>query len=114
MWNLKNCLSAKKIKTGFIRAERDSVCMADDCMAPNAQELSYDDNMMLSDFMAVISKYVPAMNNCRWIIFFGSEEVAVLTSMSDRKYSYELLVSDRKISGLADKAIYCKYESGRV
>lgn len=94
----------------YFHAERQSVCMGDDCNAPNAAELAYDKDMMLSEFMSVIMKYVPAMRNCRWIVFFDRDKVAVLTGGSDRNYTYELLVSDRKVEEFAGKKIFCKYE----
>lgn len=105
-----NTTKKYKTKPGFIHAERASVCMGDDCNAPNAEELAYDNDMLLSDFMAVIMNYVPAMSNCRWIIFFGKERTAVLTGNERAEYSYELLVPDRKVSELANTTIFCKYE----
>lgn len=96
----------------FFHAERSSVCMADDCNAPNAADLAYDPTMLLSDFMAVIMKYVPDMSNCKWVILFDKEKVAVLTGHSDRKYTYELLVPDCKMEELAGKSISCRYYSG--
>lgn len=39
-----------------IYAERDSVCMGDDCNAPNAQYLDYETNKPLSEFMNDVSR----------------------------------------------------------
>lgn len=108
MWRKKKDISSGK--QGFIYAERDSVCMGDDCTAPNPGNLAYQDDMMLSEFIPVIMKYLPAMTNCRWIIYFGEDKTAVLVAGSDKKYSCELLTADRKIKELADREIFCKYE----
>lgn len=110
--NLDNKYTEQSDCRYFFHAERASVCMADDCDAPNAAELAYDPSMLLSDFMAVIMKYVPDMSNCKWVILFDKEEVAVLTGHSDRKYSYELLIPDCKMEELAGRSIFCRYYWG--
>lgn len=44
-----------------IRAERDSVCMGDDCDAPNTRYLDYGPDERLSEFMDSVANYVPLM-----------------------------------------------------
>lgn len=57
-----NCEKNEKISFfDRIHIERESVCMGDDCNAPNAKELEYEVDEYLSDFMETVARYVPSM-----------------------------------------------------
>ncbi len=92
-----------------IYAERDSVCMSDDCHAPNAEELDYRDGDRLSDFMDAVAKYVPAMKNVVWGVACAGEMIAYLYFDEASSYEYELQVKDIKVSELLEKKIHCTY-----
>lgn len=92
-----------------IYAERKSVCMGDDCNAPNAKELYYEDGDRLSDFMEVVAKYVPSMRNVVWSVACADEIIAYLYFDENSGYEFELQVKDIKVSELVEKKIFCTY-----
>ena len=53
-----------------INAERDSVCMQDDCLAPHCKVLECEEDLMLSRFMYELLGYAPsAGSNTVWDIY---------------------------------------------
>lgn len=103
-------LEDDKMITGkTIHAERDSVCMGDDCNAPNARELNYASNEYLSEFMDSVAKYVPSMKNVVWSVACKDRTIAYLIFDENEEYKYELAVPDMKVSELDGKKIYCRY-----
>ncbi|MGN1458568.1 MAG: hypothetical protein ACI4XP_11575 [Acutalibacteraceae bacterium] len=95
------------IFTDTIHAERDSVCMGDDCNAPNARDLKYSKNELLSEFMNSVAKYVPAMKNIVWNVLCKGQTIAYLMFDENAEYKCELTIPDMKVSELAEKKIYC-------
>lgn len=71
----------KRNKQMTILAERDSVCMGDDCNAPNTQELSYTAYECLYEFLLnKVTKYVPKCTSSVWIILnYVNQEVGYIT-----------------------------------
>lgn len=49
-----------------IHAERDSICMGDDCIAPNASELRCYPDDRLFVLMDALAGYVPELSNATW------------------------------------------------
>lgn len=92
-----------------IYAERDSVCMGDDCNAPNAKYLDYATDELLSEFMDAVAGYVPSMKDVVWSVVCKDKTIAYLIFDEDAGYEYELAVSDIRVSALAEKKIYCRY-----
>lgn len=92
-----------------IEAVRDSVCMGDDCMAPHLEEFSCKGDTMLSDFMALLKDYVPAMKNVVWEVLCDEDCLGRLISDDKGKYKLELDFPDVRISDLPSKEIYCRY-----
>ena len=92
----------------LIHAERDSVCMGDDVMAPNAQDVRFDNNMMVSELMKWVVEYVPAMKNYEWDILCNSTMIGKLISGEDCIYRSELMINDIAISELPDTKIFCR------
>lgn len=92
-----------------VHAERDSVCMGDDCNAPNAKDLYYASNERLSDFMDSVSRYVPSMRNVVWSIECKDKVIAYLIFDENANCKYELAISDMEVSRLVEKKIYCRY-----
>ena len=93
-----------------IHVERESVCMGDDCNAPNARDLEYETNELLSEFMDSVARYVPTMENVVWsVVASQGQAIAYLIFDEDASYKYELAIPDMKVSELAEKRIYCRY-----
>lgn len=92
-----------------IYAERDSVCMGDDCNAPNEKYLDYAADELLSEFLTSVAQYVPSMRDVVWSIVCRGETIAYLVFDEDCGCEYELAVSDMRVAELAEKKIYCRY-----
>lgn len=95
-----------------IKAARDSVCMADDCLAPNERELDCDPEETLSEWLAAVTKYVPTMHNALWTVRSGDKILAYLKCDDKGGYTAELAVPDDKLSRLGIGEIYCGYHPG--
>ena len=95
-----------------IHLERQSVCMGDDANAPNAKELGYEQDMLLSEFLDVIAKNIPIRfegQHTIWCIENDKRPIALLETDVDGNYSNELLVGDSFIKDLERKNVYCRY-----
>ena len=64
----------------LIHAERDSVCMGDDVMAPNAQDIRLREDTRVSELMKWVAGYVPAMKNYEWDIWCTNKMIGKLIS----------------------------------
>ena len=96
--------------TNRIRLERESVCMGDDCNAPNAKDLEYAANELLSEFMDSVAGYVPSMENVVWsVVTSQGKVIAYLIFDENEDYQYELAIPDVRVSELALKKLYCRY-----
>ena len=93
-----------------IHAELDSVCMGDDCTAPNAADLSYSDREMLSAFLRrSVASYVPSMKNVVWSVYSGNRLIGYLYSGALSLYHSELAVPNIPVADLPVKEIHCRY-----
>lgn len=93
----------------LIHAERESVCMGDDCMVPNAKELSYEQGELISEFMSTVASYVPNMRNVVWAIYNEREVLGYLIFDENGIWTYELEIDDTFVSSLLNKNIFCRY-----
>jgi len=93
----------QKAETKVVWAERQSVCMGDDCHAPHRCPLEYEENTLLSQFMSTIAAYVPEMNNFTWEIRCDLQTLAYLIFDDKGNWTYELAVADAKLDTLLDK-----------
>ncbi len=98
-----------------IDAERDSVCMQDDCLAPHCKKLECEEGLMLSSFMYELLGYVPsAGSNTVWDIYANATctnhraatKLATIY-LKNVSFNYELHVQDLPIKDLSLSSIYC-------
>lgn len=92
-----------------IRARRDSVCMGDDCFAPNEEILTANSDMLLSQWLPTVEKYVPCMHNVVWTVESGNTVTAFLVCDDAGVYTSELAVPDGKMAQLGIREIYCRH-----
>ena len=92
----------------LIHVERDSVCMVDDVMAPNAMDAGFEQDTMISELVNGLVGYVPAMINYEWEILCDHKLIGKLVSGEDRTYKAELMIQDTTISELPDTKIFCR------
>lgn len=102
-------LMEKELGLNVVHATRSSVCMGDDCMAPNAATLKYSEGAMLSDFMAVLADYVPQMESVVWEICLDRSNIAKLHFDAAANYTFDLLIPDTPVSDLPSNDIFCRY-----
>ena len=91
----------------LIHAERDSISMGDDVMAPNAQDIRLKEDTMVSELMEWVAQYVPAMKNYEWDIWCTNKMIGKLISGEDCVYRNELMINDIAVSELPDRKIFC-------
>lgn len=97
----------------LIHAERSSVCMGDDCYAPNPEDLSYEPEQTLSEFIPMIARYVPKMKDSWWDVYTGKQLVATVYFNGCGKVTYELHGPDIRIADMAGEGIFCRYHYKR-
>lgn len=96
--------------TNKIIVKRDSVCMADDCTAPNRCEFTFGQDDTVKELVIKISRYVPDMKDVVWSINLKGAPIAYVNFCPDDK-KFELNINNIKISELEDNNIYCKFYS---
>ena len=95
-----------------IHLERESVCMGDDVNAPNAKDLRFDPDMLLSEFLHLIAESIPVCfdnQHTVWCVVNGKRPVALLETDTEGHYTDELLIEDLLVKDLGSKEIYCRY-----
>ena len=95
-----------------IEATRDSVCMGDDCHAPHAEDLLFWDETLLSEFLATVGGYVPAMRNASWRVMDQERTLGHLVSGEDARYSVRLELPDGPFKDIGSEEIFCRYGCG--
>lgn len=90
-------------------AERQSVCMGDDCMAPHREALEFPLDARINDMMTALAAYVPKMKNVWWDVFCDKSVIGVLRSDESGVYRTELAVRDALLTGLPAREVFCKY-----
>lgn len=98
----------KEQSTVTIRMTRDSVCMADDCMAPNEKKITFEPSDTLSELLNRAKTYVPAMRDCEWEVRCGEEVLGRLVSGADGKYQVKQERPDIRITALPEYEIFCR------
>ncbi len=93
----------------IIVATRDSVCMGDDCMAPNRCDIPYHKEDKLSDLMSYVYQYVPTMKNTIWVVRNKQQVIGYLMIDEEGNYSYELEMKNKSIYSLGNNSIHCSY-----
>lgn len=93
-----------------IHAERDSVCMGDDCNAPNARELPYSSDEHISAFLInTVAKYVPNVTNSTWVIISGTgDEIGYIIFDKNSKVNYTLATKRDIYVYELDDSIFCR------
>ncbi|WMT39720.1 hypothetical protein RE628_20325 [Paenibacillus sp. D2_2] len=100
----------KRNKTGgfvvIIRFERSSVCMGDDCMAPNPAKLNISDTASFKDLIYKIKQinYLPNVygGKATWILYHGTKPMVVVAQQwEEAKY---LINQDTKLFELFHNA----------
>ena len=97
----------------MIHAERDSVCMGDDVMAPNPMDARFEEDAMISELVDWLACYVPAMKNFEWEILCNNKMIGKLASGEDGTYKSELMIRDTTILELPANEVFCRIKRKR-
>ena len=54
------------LRRNQISVDRESVCMGDDCNAPNEKKLDLNEGDLLSDVLGKVAEYLPQMSDVIW------------------------------------------------
>lgn len=95
-----------------VLAERDSVCMGDDCTAPNGKYIYFESGIMLSELLLKIAKYVPDYSGRQhtiWGIEHNGVPIAYLECDEHSKYKGILAIDDIPADSLDEEKLYCRY-----
>lgn len=88
--------------------KRDSICLADDCTAPNTCEFTFSSDERIKDLIIKIARYVPEMSDVVWSINSSGKPIGYVSFCSDSK-KYDLVIDNIRIAELSEKNIYCKF-----
>lgn len=91
-----------------IIVKRDSICMADDCTAPNSCEFTFGSEDRMKDLIIKISRYVPEMKDVVWSINSNGNPIAYVNFCADDK-KFDLITENILISELKNTNFYCKF-----
>ncbi len=92
-----------------IRAERDSVCMGDDVLAPNAEDLFFFPSEGVDALMRRLCTYVPQMRNVVWEVVCERKTLGYLFSDESGQYRYETTDGNGSVSELPSRSVFCRY-----
>ncbi len=104
--NVKSKLN--KIQEKQIRVDRDSVCMADDCTAPNEKWLNVEDDDMISDMFQKVALYLPKLRDAIWAVDSGEQVLGYIFIDGDITH-YEFCQKDCIFSNLKIEALHCSH-----
>lgn len=94
---------------GTVHVERDSVCMGDDCTAPNAVELPFRKDEMLSEFMVTLAESLPRMSNVVWAVYCRDDVIGYVYTNGARQVRTMLRIKDVRTASLGKEMLYCSY-----
>lgn len=92
-----------------IRVDRESVCMGDDCNAPNEELLDLDNKDMFSDVLKKVAFYLPQMSDVIWAVDSGRKVLGYILMDQNRQHHFELCQRDQLFSEMGIRALHCSY-----
>ena len=95
-----------------VLVERQSVCIGDDCTAPNGQFIIFESGTSLSTLLLRIGQYVPNYSGRQhtiWGIEYKEKPIAFIECDEHSGYKYMLNIDDILADTLNEEKIYCRY-----
>lgn len=93
----------------YVRVDRQSVCMGDDCTAPNEKMLSVGERDTLSDIFQKIAVYLPQMCDVIWAVDSGKKVIGYIVMDTNKQARYELCLEDKVFYEMDIEALHCSY-----
>ena len=97
------------MKNKYVRVDRQSVCMGDDCTAPNEKLISVGERDRLLDIFQMITVYLPQMCDVIWAIDSGKKVIGYIIVGMDKQVRYELCIKDQVFCELDIEVLHCSY-----
>ncbi|MDO4945191.1 MAG: hypothetical protein Q4E74_08355 [Ruminococcus sp.] len=97
-----------------IKLQRESVCMGDDCNAPNEKIVQLDDNTTVSEFLGYCAvNYVPKIHNSVWVIsdidFRKKYVIGYIVTDAQGNISVFSSNEDKSVSVVISDGVFCRY-----
>ena len=92
-----------------ISVDRESVCMGDDCNAPNEKVLDLSEEDKLTDVFRKVAEYLPQMSDVIWAVDSGRKVLGYIIMDKDRTIHYEICQPDGIFSDMKINALHCSY-----
>lgn len=107
---LKRLFCGRKMNDKYIRVTRESVCMGDDCTAPNVKLIPVEEKDMLSDMFQKIADCLPYIHDdVIWAVDSGKKVIGYIVMDIDHEAQYEFCLEDQVFCELDIEAFHCSY-----
>lgn len=93
----------------IISITRESVCMGDDCTAPNEKHIEVLENDKMTHVFSKIVTYLPKMENVIWAIDTGKKVLGYIVMDKDTHCCFELCDSDQLFLNMDIHHLHCSY-----
>lgn len=98
-----------------VTVERDSVCMADDCNAPNTKILQVSGDLYISQFLKQLTNAMPSVADPEpivWSVHLGQRNgraIGLIETVYQVRSRVTVLGSDLKMHQSGIGKVYCRY-----
>lgn len=93
----------------YIKVGRQSLCMGDDCTAPNEKLILINNKDKLSDVLRKVSGCLPQMCNVIWAVCSDSKVTGYIITGTNKQIQYELCLENQVFSQLDIEYLFCSY-----
>lgn len=92
-----------------ISVTRESVCMGDDCTAPNENVIKVFKHDMISTVLLKVAQSLPQMNHVIWAIDTGKKVLGYILMEDALHYQFELCVEEQAFLNMEIYQLHCSY-----
>ncbi len=100
---------SRRVFQQYVRVDRESVCLGDDCTAPNEKLFPIGKRDKLSDIFRMIAEYLPHMYDVVWAVDSGKKVIGYIVMDMMEQVRYEFCLEDQVFCELDIKALHCSY-----
>lgn len=99
----------RKMDNKYIRVGRQSLCMGDDCTAPNEKLILVNKKDMLSDILRKVSDCLPQMHNVIWAVCSDRKVIGYIITGTNKQVQYELCLENQVFCQMDIESPFCNY-----
>lgn len=93
----------------LVNIDRQSVCMGDDCTAPNEDVIGISKTDTLLTVFDKIVSYLPHMQNVIWAVDTGKKLLGYVISEADKHCFYDICVGNQALHVMDLDYLHCSY-----